>query len=87
MDEGQACPIEAGAAVTDLPITAWKCEECRNWIPASHPVNEILVLEPGPEVVTGGTMVERIYIARKVRACSNCRREIEGTPEDAGFPR
>lgn len=66
-------------------ISAWKCEECGTWRRSKEPVTEMHVLEPGPEVITSGNMVERIYIARKLRVCSDCRLEILGEPDDTGF--
>ena len=68
-------------------VAAWKCEECRRWRPAAEPVIEMRVLEPGPEAITDGNLIERIYIGRKLRVCTACRLEILGTPEDTGYGR
>lgn len=68
----------------DLPVVAWRCEECRNWHPASDEVHEILVLDVGQEVATA-TVVERIFFPRRLRVCRDCRADITG--ERLGFGR
>jgi hypothetical protein len=66
----------------EIPVSAWRCEECRNWHSASEGVNEILVLDVGPDIVTG-EIAERAFFARRLRVCGDCRAEI--TQEKLGF--
>jgi hypothetical protein len=70
--------------MAEIPVSAWRCEECRNWHPAKDEVHEVLVLDVGQEVATA-TVVERIFFPRRLRVCSDCRRDITG--ETLGFER
>lgn len=61
----------------DPPVAAWRCEECRNWHPSSEEVHEIVTLDVGPDVQTG-EVIERVFFARRLRVCADCRAAITG---------